>query len=306
MIDDVPNKIAEWTSRCAECSLHQCALQAEVYTNFSDRNSASALHTRKYPEAIEERATCSGLRVFWITVGVARGVERCSQTDTPPASSSLLTRNERSSSHRPHWQPSIMDPNQPGQLLRVDAIKENLDAVNRLLARPAFLTNITPSRLPSQAASDSSLSPTRDEARLHSGPLSQHRHSHLNLVNLAATIEDALEHADLVSPLIQEPCADGGLSSIDKRVVEHLEAQFVQAHRAYAKMAAERSFQTFSHGHQDLVLAVDFNYFGTRMVTASSDHRLKVWDKKDESWTLVESWKAHDAEIVDVSAPNPV
>jgi WD40 repeat protein len=49
------------------------------------------------------------------------------------------------------------------------------------------------------------------------------------------------------------------------------------------------------------VLAVDFNYFGTRMVTASSDHRLKVWDKKDDSWTLVESWKAHDAEIVDVS-----
>lgn len=48
------------------------------------------------------------------------------------------------------------------------------------------------------------------------------------------------------------------------------------------------------------MLAVDFNYFGTRMVTASSDHRLKVWDKKDDSWNLVESWKAHDAEIVDV------
>lgn len=72
----------------------------------------------------------------------------------------------------------------------------------------------------------------------------------------------------------------------------------------YAKMAAERNFQTFNHGHQDLVLAVDFNYFGTRMVTASSDHRLKVWDKKDDSWTLVESWKAHDAEIVDVSRSN--
>jgi nucleoporin SEH1 len=27
-----------------------------------------------------------------------------------------------------------------------------------------------------------------------------------------------------------------------------------------------------------------------------------VWDKKDETWTLIESWKAHDAEVVDVSA----
>ncbi|KAF2999878.1 epoxide hydrolase, soluble (sEH) [Curvularia kusanoi] len=70
-------------------------------------------------------------------------------------------------------------------------------------------------------------------------------------------------------------------------------------------MASERTFTTFSHGHQDLVLAVDFNYFGTRMVTASSDHRLKVWDKKDESWALVESWKAHDAEITDAKWNGP-
>jgi nucleoporin SEH1 len=194
----------------------------------------------------------------------------------------------------------MMDPNPPGQHPQLDAIKANLDAVTRRLVRPAFLSNLTPSRLPSQAASDSSLSPTRDEARLHSGPLSHHRHSHLNL---AVTVQDALEHADLVSPLIQEPCADGGLASVDKRIVDHLEKHFVHARHAYVNMAAERSFQTFAHGHQDLVLAVDFNYFGTRMVTASSDHRLKVWDKKDESWTLVESWKAHDAEVVDVSAP---
>jgi nucleoporin SEH1 len=196
----------------------------------------------------------------------------------------------------------MMDPTQAGQhsqLDATDAIKANLDAVTRRLVRPAFLSNLTPSRLPSQAASDSSLSPTRDEARLHS-PLSHHRHSHLNLA--VTIVEDALEHADLVSPLIQEPCADGGISTVDKRVAEHLEAHFVQARHAYATMAAERSFQSFSHGHQDLVLAVDFNYFGNRMVTASSDHRLKVWDKKDESWTLVESWKAHDAEIVDVSS----
>ena len=190
-----------------------------------------------------------------------------------------------------------MDLHAPAQHSRSDTV-QLLDAVIHRLTRPAFLSSITPSRLPSQAASDASLSPTRDEARLHSGALSNHRHSHLNL---AVTVEDALEKADLVAPLIQEPCADGSSPSVDRRVVQHLDQNFVRARHAYVKMASERNFTTFNHGHQDLVLAVDFNYFGTRMVTASSDHRLKVWDKKEDSWSLVESWKAHDAEIIDVS-----
>ena len=211
-----------------------------------------------------------------------------------PADSCSSPKREKAHSRRA----ASMDLNAPAQHSRSDTA-QLLDAVTRRLARPAFLSSITPSRLPSQAASDASLSPTRDEARLHSGPLSNHRHSHLNL---AVTVEDALEQADLVAPLIQEPCADGTSPSVDQRVLQHLEQDFLGARHAYAKMASERNFTTFSHGHQDLVLAVDFNYFGTRMVTASSDHRLKVWDKKDESWSLVESWKAHDAEITDVSA----
>lgn len=210
---------------------------------------------------------------------------------------SCLAPNERRLIRDVH--PS-MDFNAPVQHSSSDTV-QLLDAVTHRLARPAFLSSITPSRLPSQAASDASLSPTRDEARLHAGPgpLSNHRHSHLSL---AVTVEDAIEEADLVAPLIQEPCADGTSLSADFRVTQRLEQGFVGAHHAYTKMASERTFTTFSHGHQDLVLAVDFNYFGTRMVTASSDHRLKVWDKKDDSWSLVESWKAHDAEITDVSA----
>lgn len=189
-----------------------------------------------------------------------------------------------------------MDPRQSTQH---DPIQLNLDAVTRRLIRPGFLSNLTPSRLPSQAASDSSLSPGEapHDARAVPGLPSHHRHSHLNVV----TFEDVLEHADLVSPLIQEPCVEGSPPGLDQHVLAHLDSHFVGARHAYAKMA-ERNFQAFSHGHQDLVLAVDFNYFGTRMVTASSDHRLKVWDKKDDSWSLVESWKAHDAEIVDVSS----
>ncbi|KAF2877577.1 WD40-repeat-containing domain protein [Massariosphaeria phaeospora] len=184
-----------------------------------------------------------------------------------------------------------------------DLIQLNLDAVTRRLIRPGFLSNLTPSRLPSQAASESSLSPgdAPPEARGTAGQSAHHRHSHLKL---AVTFEDVFERVDLVAPLLSEPCADGSEPSVDARVAETLRAHFVAARLAYATMA-ERNFQTFAHGHQDLVLAVDFNYFGTRMVTASSDHRLKVWDKKDDAWTLVESWKAHDAEIVDVKWNGP-
>jgi nucleoporin SEH1 len=70
---------------------------------------------------------------------------------------------------------------------------------------------------------------------------------------------------------------------------------------ARRNMATNNSFHHFSHGHHDLVLAVDYNFYGTRMVTASSDHRLKVWDRKDDGWTVTDVWKAHDAEVTDVS-----
>ncbi|PSN69498.1 WD40 repeat-like protein [Corynespora cassiicola Philippines] len=175
-----------------------------------------------------------------------------------------------------------------------DPIQLNLDAVTRQLVRPGFLSNITPSRLPSQAASDSSLSPGEAPHPLPSP----------HAAWAPADDEHDLEHADLVQPLIQEPCADGRPPHVDTRVLAHLDHHFVAARRAYQDMAAA-AFTTFAHGHQDLVLAVDFNYFGTRMVTASSDHRLKVWDKKDDAWSLVESWKAHDAEIVDVKWNGP-
>ncbi|KAJ4360181.1 uncharacterized protein N0V89_000741 [Didymosphaeria variabile] len=183
-----------------------------------------------------------------------------------------------------------------------DPIQLSLDAVTRRLHRPAFLSNLTPSRLPSCAASDSSVSPGEaPNAPHHAEARSHHRgHSHLNIV----TLDGAVEEADLVWPLLQEPSADGSASAIDANVQHRLQTAFCAARDAYSNMASA-GFQTFAHGHQDLVLAVDFNYFGTRMVTAGSDHRLKVWDKKEDSWSLVESWKAHDAEIVDVKWNGP-
>lgn len=66
-------------------------------------------------------------------------------------------------------------------------------------------------------------------------------------------------------------------------------------------MATENVFHRFNHGHQDLVLAIDYNLYGTRMVTASSDHRLQVWDRKDDGWSVTDAWTAHAAEVSDVS-----
>ncbi|CAI6337473.1 unnamed protein product [Periconia digitata] len=194
-----------------------------------------------------------------------------------------------------------------------DPVQLDLDAVTRRLVRPTFLTSLTPSRLPSQAASDASLSPPHQSPSKAHSHLQQHRPSHLHKISL--TFEDVLEQADLVAPLIQEPSVDGGPCAVEKRVRDTLDAHFLGARAAFASdidkktstimASADRNFQPFAHGHHDLVLAVDFNYFGTRMVTASSDHRLKVWDKKDDAWSLVESWKAHDAEIVDVKWNGP-
>ncbi|KAI9691269.1 MAG: epoxide hydrolase, soluble (sEH) [Bogoriella megaspora] len=61
----------------------------------------------------------------------------------------------------------------------------------------------------------------------------------------------------------------------------------------------------FDHGHQDLVLAVDYNFYGTRMATASSDHTIRVWERHADSWEPLDSWKAHDAEVTDVKWNGP-
>lgn len=68
------------------------------------------------------------------------------------------------------------------------------------------------------------------------------------------------------------------------------------------KKKAMSGFADFDAGHRDLVTVTKFNFYGNRIVTASSDHRMKVWDQKDGEWQLVDTWRAHDAEIRDVSS----
>jgi WD40 repeat protein len=66
-------------------------------------------------------------------------------------------------------------------------------------------------------------------------------------------------------------------------------------------------FHRFTHGHHDLVLAKSFNFYGTRVATASSDHRVRVWNRNEKTgqWNLADSWIAHDAELTDIKWNGP-
>ena len=70
---------------------------------------------------------------------------------------------------------------------------------------------------------------------------------------------------------------------------------------------ASNGFHRFSHGHHDLVLAISYNLYGNRMATASSDHRVKVWDRSDKTdqWSVTDVWIAHHAEVTDVKWNGP-
>lgn len=67
------------------------------------------------------------------------------------------------------------------------------------------------------------------------------------------------------------------------------------------------SFADFPSGHQDAVTVTRFNFYGNRILTASSDHHVKVWDQdpKSSEWTLTDTWRAHDAEVRDAAWNGP-
>lgn len=58
----------------------------------------------------------------------------------------------------------------------------------------------------------------------------------------------------------------------------------------------------FDTSHEDLIHDIAYDYYGKRLVTCSSDQRLKVWDFVEREqvavWELNDSWKAHDSSIL--------
>lgn len=175
-----------------------------------------------------------------------------------------------------------------------DNVQRRLDSVTRRLERPSFLRLISTSRLPSQAASETSLSPKELSESIASRlarPLEAHNSnqdlSHEHDAYLACNI------------LAGDATHEDPVPDKEKEQYKRLQRNFLGGWKSLKTMA------TFQHGHHDSILACDFNFYGTRMVSASVDHQLKVWDRKEDIWTVTDSWKAHDAEIVDVKWNGP-
>lgn len=64
----------------------------------------------------------------------------------------------------------------------------------------------------------------------------------------------------------------------------------------------------FTTGHHDRVTVLHTNFNGSRILTGSIDHRIKVWnrDPKTGDRTLLDTFTAHDSDIRDVSFPENV
>jgi WD40 repeat protein len=60
--------------------------------------------------------------------------------------------------------------------------------------------------------------------------------------------------------------------------------------------------EEFEPGHADRVTVLHINFTSTRILTASADHRIKVWERESETGeqSLTDTWTAHDADIRDV------
>lgn len=60
------------------------------------------------------------------------------------------------------------------------------------------------------------------------------------------------------------------------------------------------TFLPLSHANKEVIITAHFNTPGTRLVTGSADHRLRVFDEKDDDWNLIEEWRGHNAEVTEV------
>lgn len=71
------------------------------------------------------------------------------------------------------------------------------------------------------------------------------------------------------------------------------------------KNKKEESIFLFDPEHDDAVHDMCYDFYGTRLATASSDQRIKVWASENRKWKLIANWKAHDASVVKLSFSHP-
>ncbi|KAJ3289991.1 epoxide hydrolase, soluble (sEH) [Borealophlyctis nickersoniae] len=63
----------------------------------------------------------------------------------------------------------------------------------------------------------------------------------------------------------------------------------------------------FDSKHDDLIHDIAYDFYGKRIVTCSSDQKLKVWDLDEATgeWKINDSWKGHDCSILKVTWAHP-
>lgn len=62
---------------------------------------------------------------------------------------------------------------------------------------------------------------------------------------------------------------------------------------------------TFESGHDDLIHDAQFDYYGKRLATASSDKTIKIFDVSGDQQVLVATLKGHDGPVWSVAWANP-
>lgn len=72
-----------------------------------------------------------------------------------------------------------------------------------------------------------------------------------------------------------------------------------------AAQPTPKGFHSFENAAADAVLAISYSASGKRCAVASADHKLRIYDSGDQNdyraAILMDQWRAHDAEILDVS-----
>src|ERR1700761_1906861 len=142
---------------------------------------------------------------------------------------------------------NFLNINSIDPLLNRDSIQERLDSVNRRLGRPAFLQDITSSRLPSQAASDSSISP--GDAPLHARSFLREGVGAITSSPLARAVDvqddsdiepgDIPHHSLSIESAILEldfKNHDGSHDEIDPNRFTKLRNSFVQAWQSFQRL----------------------------------------------------------------------
>jgi len=67
-----------------------------------------------------------------------------------------------------------------------------------------------------------------------------------------------------------------------------------------------KAFKKFKSEHNDFIHDIAYDFYGKRLATCSSDHKIKIWDQNAEGeWVMVSEIKAHVGSVHKLSWAHP-